>query len=38
MSARTFDAVALLIDEWRTALDADRLVRETETYLRREIG
>lgn len=34
MSARTFDAVALLIDEWRTALDAERLITETEHYLR----
>lgn len=34
MAASTFDAVALLIDTWRTAIDAERLVRETETYLR----
>jgi hypothetical protein len=34
MAARTFDAVALLIDDWRTALDAERLITETETYLR----
>lgn len=34
MAARTFDAVAELIDAWRIALDADRLVAETETYLR----
>jgi hypothetical protein len=34
MSARTFDAVALLIDEWRAALDAAQLVLEAEIYLR----
>lgn len=34
MAARTFDAVALLIATWRVDLDAERLVTETETYLR----
>lgn len=33
MSARTFDAVALLIEDWRTDLDAECLVAEIEAWL-----
>lgn len=35
MSAQSLDAIFLLIDTWRGDVDAERLIAETETYLRR---